>query len=129
MASSTDTARIRELRYMDGMTCDDAALLMGCSPATIRMIAPGRPGKIDNTLLREAFLASGRTAYEVALRLGWYAGSKPDGTTVKRTLGLVETIGGHRRYRQYRCLIDAETAGLIADAIGVAPWSVGCNDA
>jgi hypothetical protein len=129
MASSTDTARIRELRYMDGLSCPQVAILMGCHEETVRRIAPGYPGKIDNTRLREAFLASGCTAHEVALQLGWYAGKKPDGTTVKRTLGLVETIGGHRRYRQYRCLIDAETAALIADAIGVAPWSVGCHDA
>jgi hypothetical protein len=129
MDSSTELALVRELRYVDGLTCGAVAARIGRSDRYVQRLAPGRPGKIDNTLIREAFLRSGCSAHEVARDLDWYGGGKLDGTRVKQTLGLVETVGGHgQRYRQYRRLIDAETASLIAEAIGVAPWEVGCRD-
>jgi len=120
-------ARIRSLRYQDGYTCRQVAAMIGCSESTINKIAPGRPGKVPVAPLREAFLASPVTAPEVARSLGWWLYGSADGSRVKRTLGInLETTHG-RRIR--RTLADAEVVQLIAEAIGVAPWSVMPDDA
>lgn len=115
---------IRELRYMDGWTAPAVALVVGCSAVTVRHRAPGRPGKIDNTLLRKAFEGSGKSASEVARRMGWVHKGKADVSRVRRTLGLAADIDRHGG-RSFRRMIDAETAALMAEAIGVMPWEVG----
>jgi hypothetical protein len=119
--------RIRDLRYVDGMTCQGVAMLMGIHPTRVRQVAPGRPGKIDNTLLCEAFQRSGRTATSVARELGWGPANNPDGGQVNKTLGLTMTGGGGHKmqYRQYRRMIDAGTAGRIADVLGIGRWEIG----
>jgi DNA-binding transcriptional regulator YiaG len=133
--NATEKARVRELRYMDGLSSPAVASLFGCSYETVRKIAPGWPGKIDNTRLRDAFIASGVDAAEVARRVGWVLlrGGREDADTsrVRRSLGLLLETGISRtgkRSRFMRTRIDAENAALIAEAIGVAPWSVGCHD-
>ena len=126
--TAREIARIKELRYMDGMTQEEIARQVGCALTTVRRHAPGRPGKIDNAKLRLAFLMSGCSAPFVARELDWKAGKdKWDGSRVRRTLGLIEDVNG-RGKRSRRVMIDAEHAQLIAEAIGVAPWSVGCCD-
>jgi hypothetical protein len=118
-----EIAWIRELRYMDGFTAQQVAEIVGRCIWTVRKYAPGWPGKVPVAPLREAFLASPMTAPDVAREVGWWlANGTPDSSRVKRTLGInLETSRG-RRYR--RSLVDAETVQLIAEAIGVAPWSV-----
>jgi hypothetical protein len=139
--TAAEVRQIRELRYMDGLTQMEVAQHVGCYITTVRKYAPGYPGKIDNTLLREAFLRSGLTGTEVARRIGWTCqmskrsrdGAKlwrwdaPDGARVRKALGLVDDVNG-RGWRSRRTMIDAEAAALMAEAIGVAPWSVGCCD-
>ncbi len=117
---------IRELRYEDGLTCLAVARLTSFHVTTIQRHAPGRPGKINNAKLREAFLASGLTAGQVARRMGWeHSKSRgPDTPRIKRTLGLLDEVNG-RKFRSTRTLIDAETATLLADAIGIAPGEIG----
>lgn len=124
--TAPDVARIRELRYQDGLSCERVASSIGCSAMAVHYHAPGWPGKVDNAKLRAAFLASGLTASEVARRVGWWNGHTGDGQRVKRTLGLSDDWGGHHphRTRTRRRLIDAETAGVLAEAIGVMPWEV-----
>lgn len=124
--TTTDVARIRELRYMDGLSGPAVAKIVGCSTSTVRKYAPGQPGKVPNDKLRAAFVASGLSASEVARRVGWWAGSA-DGARVKRALGLLPTTNGRGR-RQIRRLIDAEMAGMLAEAIGVEPWEVMPDD-
>jgi hypothetical protein len=130
--TAAERAQILELRYMDGLSIPRVAELTGRHPDTIKRHAPGWPGKIDNTRLRDAFLASRLEAVDVARSLDWVAERRgrlqADGSRLRRTLGLQKTRNGQGRV-QYRKMIDAETAALIADAIGVAPWSVGCHDA
>lgn len=121
--------RIRELRYMDGRSCEVVACEVGLVARTVQRIAPGRPGKIDNTLLREAFLRSGKSASAVARDLGWYSGRYPEASRVRKTLGITLTYGGARRKAQYRTFVDADTVERIAESIGVERWKVGCNDA
>jgi hypothetical protein len=70
--------------------------------------------------LREAFLASGKTAPEVATAVGWFCkGDQGDGSRVKRTLGISPESDG-------RCheTADYDTLWLLADAIGVQAWEV-----
>lgn len=139
-----ELAQLKELRNMDGMSSTRVAEIIGCSAGYVRTLAPGRPGKIDNTLIREAFVRSGASATWVAQEIGWvalhgkwnrnrtkrwtwYCG---DGSRVRRTLGLIDDVSYKtgRAYRARRTLVDAEHVAMIADAIGVAPWAVGCND-
>jgi hypothetical protein len=64
--------------------------------------------------LREAFEASDVSASELARRLGWF---KPDSGRVRRALfGLPSRPGGFVR---------AETAGALAEALGLDPVDVG----
>lgn len=129
--SGSDVAAIRELRYIDGLTLWQVSARTGLSPQVIQYHAPGRPGKIDNASIRDAFVASTVTPTTIARALGWTfvdrsGCSKPDVTRLKRTLGIVDTVGGHHgQYRQRRRMIDAETAGLIAEALGLQRWEVG----
>jgi hypothetical protein len=116
-------ARIKRMRA-DGHTAKEAAEAVGCARVTAGHIAPGRPGKVPNDRLREAFLASDRTAADVARALGWDSGHGADTSRVRRTLGLLDDIAGQRGHRSRRRLIDWETGSLIAEAIGVMPWEV-----
>jgi transcriptional regulator with XRE-family HTH domain len=120
--------RIRQLRYADGLTAPQAAAIVGCSQEAVRHYAPGRPGKVDNAKLRAAFEASGLGAQEVARRVGWWihksnCSDQPDGGRVRRTLGIALDANGNGRPSRRR-YIDAETAAILAEAIGVAPWEV-----
>lgn len=126
--SAEEIQEIRELRYGDGLTREATAALVGRSPWTVGRYAPGRPGKVDNAALREAFERSGLTVAEVARRMNWWwvrndGHLNADGSRVKRTLGLLDDL--NRCGRSRRRLIDAETAGLLAEAIGVMSWEVG----
>ena len=94
--------------------------------------------EVDLTLLREAFLRSGRTASEVARALDWTrrsysrnaAGHRrgpyvvPDGCRVKRALGLKLENQGHGYPTKYRERCSYEMAVRLAHAIGVDPWEV-----
>jgi len=120
LLTPAEVARVRELRYTDGLTMEATAMIVGCHTSTVKRHAPGHPGKIPNDRLREAFLASGRSACEVALAIGWTylkAGRVTgDGSRLRRALGV--------RWSSQR-LIDAEAASQIAEAIGVGPWEIG----
>lgn len=129
MTRAERDAMIHELRDVDGLTSLEVALRVGLSAERVRQIAPGRPGKIDNTRLREAFLRSGKSANAVAKDLGWCTGRKHDASRVRQALGITLTRASRGRGAQYRTFVDAETLGRIAESIGVEPWEVGCNDA
>lgn len=123
-----DKARIRELRYGDGLSCSVVSILTGWSESAVRVAAPGRPGTIDNTRLREAFERSGLDAAVVAGRVGWML-DRPDGvradtSRLRRTLGITLDYSGSKRRYSRRRMIDAETAGLIADALGIGRWEI-----
>jgi hypothetical protein len=126
---------IRELRYMDGLSHRAIAERVGCSHTTVRGIVPGpRPGMIPNAPLREAFLASGRSACSVAREIGWMcrtsSGVNGDGARVRRALGIIANVSSNNgvKRRSVFSRIDAEFAALIAEAIGVAPWEIGYAD-
>lgn len=124
--SKTDIRRIRKLRYKDGLSRQKVAEIIGCSTNTVSKYAPGYPGKIDNNLLREAFISSGYSAYYVARRLGWeYGNGLADGSRVNQTLGLSPDVSSYNGNKGVRRMIDAETAVSIAEAIGVMPWEIG----
>lgn len=123
LLTEDEIAQIRSLRHEDGMTGRELADQFGVSISTIHRLAPGQPGKVPVAPLREAFLASSVDAAEAARELGWWDHrGAPDSSRVKRTLGINHETSHGRRYR--RSLVDAETVQLIAEAIGVAPWSV-----
>jgi hypothetical protein len=116
--TTLDIERMRKLRYQDGLSSPKTAEIIGCSPSAVRRYAPGRPGKVPNDKLRAAFLASGHSAAEVARRLGWtYARTwqRANGTRVPYT-----GADGAR----VKHALGAETADLMAEAIGVMPWEV-----
>lgn len=117
--------RIRELRYMDGLSLAATARVVGCSSATVQKRAPGRPGKVPVAPLRKAFLASRMTAADVARGMGWFQGrdSLADTGRVRRTLGLIDDVSSTGN-RSRRINVDAETVMLMAEIIGVSPWSV-----
>jgi transcriptional regulator with XRE-family HTH domain len=121
-----DVKRIRKLRYRDGLTSPQVAKIIGCDESTVRYYAPGRIGKVPIDKLRAAFEASGLTAAEVARRMGWFDGRCADSARVKRALGIYPSISNGRR--SPRRMIDAETAGLLAEAIGVMAWEVMPDD-
>lgn len=118
-----DIRRIRELRYGDGLTALRVADIVGCSRQTVWRYAPGMPGKIPNNKLRAAFKASSVTATGVARAMGWDSGKGADSSRVNRTLGLTPDING-KGNASTRTYIDAETASLMAEAIGVMPWEI-----
>jgi hypothetical protein len=116
-------AEIRRLRLRDGLPTRAVADMLGMSAGNVRNYAPGRPGKVPVAPLRAAFDASPVTASDVARHLEWWDGrSKADSSRVKRTLGI--NRDSSHGYRSRRTLIDAETAMLIAEAIGISPWSI-----
>jgi hypothetical protein len=120
--TARQVARIRRLRYEDGLSGPQVAALIGCNPATVTAYAPGRPGKVPVAPLREAFLRSGVTAGQVATELDWLDRGSPDASRVNRALGITDTISHGRRH--LRSMVDAEIVMLIADAIGVGAWEV-----
>lgn len=126
--SAQQVRRIRVLRYEDGLSAREVALLVGCHETTVWRIAPGRPGKVSNAAVRAIFEQSGLTAAEVARRMDWVDPRSPgsgDSARVKRALGLLEDVNGGRRARRTR--IDAETAGQLAEAMGHEAWE-GCPE-
>lgn len=125
--TTLDVKRIRKLRYNDGRTQTEVAKIIGCSQFTVHRYAPGYVGKVPNDKVRAAFIASGKSASEVARHLGWYSGRSVDSSRVLRTLGLRADTNGQGR-RSARSLIDAEVAALMAEAIGVMPWEVMPDD-
>lgn len=90
--------------------------------------SPEHPNmEVDVAPLREAFLASGKSAADVALDLGWFRHSKGcghlgDGSRVRRRLGITrQWTRGKARYQE-RC--SYEMASQLARAIGVDPVDV-----
>lgn len=122
--TAREIARIRRLRYEDGLSGPQVAAIIGCSTSTVTNHASGRPGKVPVAPLREAFLRSGKTASQVARSMDWQSGSKPDASRVLRVLGLRDDVKGATGCRSRRVLVDAEIVMLIADAIGVGAWEV-----
>ena len=123
-----DVQHIRELRYQDGLSCPVVAQMVGCSESTVRYYAPGQPGKVPNDLLRAAFETSPMTAAELARAMGWWAPNGPypevgDSSRVKRSLGLQVDVNGNGK-RSVRTMIDAEMAGLMAEALGLGAWEI-----
>jgi transcriptional regulator with XRE-family HTH domain len=112
---------IKRLRA-EGRTMRYTAAATGVSTSTVALYAPGRHGKVPNAPLREAFKVSPLSATDVARSLGWWDRGCPDGSRVKRALGLQHENGP--RYHTYRKLVDAETVMQMAEAIGVSPWAV-----
>jgi hypothetical protein len=93
--------------------------------------APGRPGKVPVGPVRDVFEASGLTAREVAREIGWVSPQRRrDGTSIlegdssrlRRRLGITKEISRGLRYNARS--IDAEVAGLIAEACGQPAWTV-----
>jgi hypothetical protein len=119
-------AQIREARYLDGRTLAVTAELCGCSVHTVQRYAPGWPGKVSNYRLREAFLASGFSASEVARRMGWWSGRSGDASRVRRTLGLTSDCPGGRHYPRtyWRHMVDWDTAIQLGDVLGLAAWEI-----
>lgn len=118
-------AQIRELRYMDGWTCERVAGVTGIHPRTVGKIAPGRPGKVSNDRVRAMFERSRLSAHAVAQAMGWEKAAgdgraSADGRRVLRALGLLPEVS--RGYESFRSMIDAETAMLLAEAMGHAGW-------
>lgn len=132
--TTLDIKRIRRLRYRDGLTIPATAAIIGCNISTVWRYAPGVIGKVPNDKLRAAFEASPMTASDVARRMGWTcpprrAGGRPraDSSRVKRSLGINPNVSP-RGTRSYSRTIDAETAGLIAEALGLMAWEVMPDD-
>lgn len=97
----------------------------------LRLAWAAQPGReVDLTPLREAFLASGRSAVEVAGALGWiHQGATTvkgrDGRRVLRALGIRPYSRGHGRGMVYQQTCSYKRAILLAEAIGVDPVDVG----
>ena len=125
--TTLDIKRIKRLRYQDGLSCVATGRIIGCSSRTVWHYAPGNPGKIPNTKLREAFHDSGITATELARRMGWLypceGRMKANGSAVKVALGILskKLPSGTRCFCS---LIDAELAGTMAEALGLMAWEV-----
>jgi hypothetical protein len=122
----TELEQRRVLRMReDGHTIAATARMTGFSAYAVAKVKSGYIGKVPNDRLRAAFLESGVSAPDVARSLGWRSGRHDaDGARVRRTLGINDDICSRTGNRARRRLIDWETASLIAEAIGVAPWSV-----
>jgi hypothetical protein len=84
------------------------------------MSATGVMERVAVDPIREAFERSGVSADEVARQLGWM---RPDGTRVRRQLGLITTYDG--RGRRVQQTIGRERALEIAEVLGVDPVDVG----
>ena len=97
--------------------------------------------KIPNDKIRAIFEASPMSAADVARGMGWECsnnigrsrmrgtpGTKiADSSRVKRTLGLVPDVSG-RGHRTIRELIDPNTAGRLAEAMGHGQWEAMPDD-
>jgi hypothetical protein len=71
--------------------------------------------------LREAFLRSGVTAYELARRLGW---TKPDPDRVEKQLGLRRDTNGHGSSTTLRGTTSQARALEIIRALDIDPVDV-----
>ena len=85
--------------------------------------------RVPNDQIREAFLRSGLSASEVAIRCGWYIGgnqTEGDSTKVRRALGIAPSISvtKYDRYRRTQMTVSEADAVLILRAIDVAPRDV-----
>jgi hypothetical protein len=95
------------------------------------MSARGQYGRVPVAPVREAFEASGVSAYEIALRLEWfeyrdkYTTPCPDSHRVRRVLGLAKYPPGRGYPPRARTYMAACTAAAILGAIGVIPAEVG----
>lgn len=89
---------------------------------------PTTPGYLAVAPLREAFLKSGLTAYEVARRMELYRMHNgyrvPDEQRVKEYLGLKTYRAGHRR-RRAREAVSRGVAWDLCCAMGLDPVDVG----
>lgn len=122
--TAREVASMRKLRDVDGLDGAETAAIVGCHLNTVYEYAPGRPGTIPNELVREAFLRSGLSAGEVAIKIGWMQRGKGDGARLKRALGVLRCRDENgSTYVNRR--INVETATLIAEAIGVDLWEIG----
>lgn len=74
-----------------------------------------RSDRVDLAPLREAFLASGVTRHELAIRMGW---TRPDAHRVTDTLGLSHRALGKEQ-------VSLKLAGRLARAMNVDPGDVG----
>jgi hypothetical protein len=80
--------------------------------------------EVDVAPLREAFERSGMTASEVAIRLGWFrANGDPDGTKVRKKLGIVASYSHGRHYHQRT--MSYENGVAFVRALEIAPVDVG----
>ena len=123
--------QIRKLRYEECMTSTQVSAILGVNASTVLNHAPGVFGKVPNAPVRKVFEESGRSAASVAQEIGWTSvrcGVRGQGirggdsSRLLRTLGL--RLEQHGRQKGYRQMIDAEVAMNIAEACGVAGWSV-----
>lgn len=105
-------ALVRELRA-DGLSQEEIARIAGVTLSSIRRMCPGSVGKVPVAPLREAFEASPYSTTHVARSVGWWRknGTVPDTARVRRMLF-------------HQVTADAEIVGLMAEAIGIAPWAV-----
>jgi hypothetical protein len=85
----------------------------------------GERALIDVAPFREAFEASGVTAYQVALRMGWFEGGAVDSYRVRQTLGLVPYNPGHGYPLRHRAYVTPAIALRLVDAMGLLPAEVG----
>lgn len=80
--------------------------------------------RVDNTVLREAFLRSDMSAAAVATCCGWVKpGGRGDGTHVLRLLGVKSYSSG--RYVCQRRTLSYDDAVLVTRALGLDPVEVG----
>lgn len=119
---------ILRLRYVEHWSTARVARHVGRCEGTVKRIAPGRVGKVDNTSLREAVVrvvGRGEVSWgEIARRMGWVNG-RADTPRVKKTLGLVPTPNGHGYPPSIRVLVGVDTAVRLLDAVGLDPVDVG----
>jgi hypothetical protein len=87
--------------------------------------------RVDNDVLREAFLRSRRTPNSVAVQMGWMrtkrAGARRvirgDGTRVLRALGIKGTATRGHHYPQRT--LAYEDAVRMTEILGLDPWEAG----
>lgn len=91
-------------------------------------VPPARRGKVPNEPLREAFLASGMTAYALAKAVGWNKASA-DSSRVARALGMLRnsaTVRNGKRYVPgFNTRMPYDLAVRIAHIVGADPVEVG----
>lgn len=78
---------------------------------------------IPNARIREAVeakLSKGLTVSDIAFILGWTNKGRPDGSRVKRVLGMMAVSNGGIKEE-----IPEELGVAILRAIGLDPWEVG----